>query len=253
MRLYDLLVRPLASLLSGTKLVFVPAGVIHYVPFHALHDGEKYLVETYETVYAPSAAVWTALAAKRVRKPKSSLVMGYADERIPQAEREARELGRALPNSDVHTGKKATFEAFTANAARYDLIHLACHGQFRPDNPMFSSLHLADGWVTVQDICARRIKASLVTLSACETGISKIAAGDELLGLVRGFLSAGAASLVVSLWTVNDYATLTLMRQFYSCLTSGHSAASALRIAQLQLIRRGEHPYLWSPFIAIGP
>lgn len=252
MRLYDLLVRPLESLLSGTRLVFVPAGVVHYVPFNALHDGDRYLIERYETVSAPSAAVWTKLRAKKVRKPRSSLVIGYADERIPQAELEARGLRKALSNSDVLTGKRATFDAFTANAGRYDLIHLACHGQFRPDNPMFSSLHLADGWVTVQDVCSRRLKASLVTLSACETGMSKIAAGDELLGLVRGFLSAGAASLIVSLWTVNDRAALMLMKQFYKDLTSGHSAAAALRLAQLQLIRRGEHPYLWSPFIVIG-
>lgn len=252
MQLYDLLVRPLASLFTGKKLVFVPAGVVHYVPFNALHDGRRYLIENYETVSAPSAAVWEKLSAKKLRRPRSSLVMGYADERIPQAEREARELGKTLSDSNVLTGRKASFDAFTANASRCDLIHLACHGQFRPDNPMFSSLHLADGWVTVQDVCSRRLKASLVTLSACETGMSEVAAGDELLGLVRGFLSAGAASLVVSLWTVNDRAALTLMRQFYKELTSGHSAAASLRLAQLQLIHRGEHPYLWSPFIAIG-
>ena len=71
---------------------------------------------------------------------------------------------------------------------------------FGPDNPMYSSLHLADGWVTVRDVTETKIDAELVTLSACETGLSKIHAGDEILGLARGFLSAGAKRLVLSLW-----------------------------------------------------
>ncbi|MBK9214898.1 MAG: CHAT domain-containing protein [Chloracidobacterium sp.] len=251
-RLYDLLLSPLVRHLAAEKLVIVPAGVLHYVPFHALNDGQRYLIESYETVYAPSAAVWARTNAKRPRGPRKSLIIGYADERIPQAEREAHGLAKVLPDADVFTGKQATFEAFTANAGRHGLIHLACHGQFRPDSPMFSSLHLADGWVTVQDICSRRINASLVTLSACETGVSKIAAGDELLGLVRGFLAAGASSMIVSLWTVNDRAASEMMKHFYSGISGGLSPAAALREAQLQPALGGEHPYFWSPFIAIG-
>lgn len=251
-RLYDVLIRPLEGHLTASKLVVVPAGVVHYVPLHALHDGERYLIEKFETVYSPAASVWAKLQSRRPRQPRTSLVMGFADERIPQAEREAGELGRTLPNCEIFKGRKATFGAFTANANRHDLIHLACHGQFRPDNPMFSSLHLADGWVTVQDICSRRLKASLVTLSACETGISKIAAGDELLGLVRGFLTAGALSLVVSLWTVNDAAARELMLHFYKNLQRGLGASASLRDAQMASVTRGEHPFLWSPFISIG-
>ena len=91
-----------------------------------------------------------------------------------------------------------------ANAPKYDLIHLACHGLFRAENPMFSSLHLADGWITVRDICAQNLRAGLVTLSACETGRSKVSPGDELIGLGRGFLYAGAGALITSLWRVED-------------------------------------------------
>jgi tetratricopeptide (TPR) repeat protein len=252
MRLYDILIRPLEKHLTAKRLVFVPAGPVHYVPMHALHDGTAYLIERYETAYAPASAVWSKLWARSSRRPRSPLVIGFADERIPQAEHEAAEVHEALPHSDLLTGTDATFEAFIANAGSHDLIHLACHGQFRPDNPMFSSLHLADGWVTVQDICSRRIKASLVTLSACETGISKIAAGDEPLGLVRGFLAAGAASLVVSLWTVNDAAARELMLLFYENLQRGAGVSASLRDAQMALVTRGEHPFLWSPFISIG-
>jgi CHAT domain-containing protein len=117
---------------------------------------------------------------------------------------------------------------------------------------MFSNLHLANGYVTVRDVCSQKLKAELVTLSACETGLSKIFAGDEILGLARGFLSAGAKSLVLSLWTVNDEATTRLMESFYVNLQRGETAAASLRSAQKEFIERGEHPYYWSPFFAIG-
>ncbi|CAN5609752.1 CHAT domain-containing protein [soil metagenome] len=252
MRLYDLLVRPLEKYFAGTRLIVVPAGPLHYVPFHALHDGERYMVERFETSYAPSAAVWSALQHAKPRKFASTLLIGYADKRIPLVENEVRSIRRILPASTSLTGSKATFAAFTQNAGSHDLIHLACHGQFRHDNPMYSSLHLADGWVTVQDICSQRLRASLVTLSACETGLNKIYAGDEILGLARGFLSAGASSIVVSLWTVNDAAASRLMTSFYNHLQRGDSVAASLRDCQLEAVRRGDHPYLWSPFVLIG-
>jgi CHAT domain-containing protein len=178
--------------------------------------------------------------------------MGFADEAIPQAAREINTLKKILPRHLSLTGKNATFTAYIKNAPRFDLLHLACHGQFRPENPLFSSLHLADGWITVRDICAQRLLAGLVVLSACETGMNKIFAGDEILGLARGFLSAGASSLVLSLWTVSDEATSRLMKCFYENLQLGHEVAASLRIAQIEFVGRGEHPYLWSPFAVIG-
>ena len=117
---------------------------------------------------------------------------------------------------------------------------------------MFSSLHLADGWVTVRDICETQIDAELVVLSACGTGLNKVFAGDEILGLARGFLTAGAASLVVSLWTVNDAAASRLMQDLYFEMQRGHAPAASLRQAQLNSIAKNEHPYLWSPFVFIG-
>jgi CHAT domain-containing protein len=117
---------------------------------------------------------------------------------------------------------------------------------------MFSSLHLSDGWITVRDICSHPVKAGLVTLSACETGLSKVFAGEEILGLARGFLTAGATSLIVSLWTVNDRAAGEIVADLYTFLQRGTGIASSLRDAQLAFIERGENPYFWSPFIVIG-
>lgn len=250
--LYQTLLAPIDKHIADRHLVIVPAGALNYVPFHALFDSERYVIESREIVYAPSAAVWQKLNLRRITQPKNALLMSYADERIPLANDEVAQLAKTLPNAARLSGPGATFAAFEETAPRFDLIHLACHGQFRPDNPMFSSVHLADGWVTVRDICARRLKAQLVTLSACETGLNQILAGEEILGLARGFLSAGARSLLLSLWTVNDEATARLMKDFYANLQRGAGVAASLRVAQLNFIKHGQHPYFWAPFFVIG-
>lgn len=237
----------------GDRLLVVPAGPVNYVPFSSLFDGNKYLVEKFDIRHAPSAAIWQQLARRRLRKVRTSLLVGFADERIPLVENEIRSIAKVLPGAKQLKGKAATFGAFAAHAGSYDLLHIACHGQFRPDNPMFSSLHLADGWVTVRDLVADKIAAELVTLSACETGISKVFAGEEILGLARGFLSAGARSMIVSLWAVNDAAATEMMPQFYREIKKGVSPASALRKIQLDMVARGSHPSIWAPFFYIGP
>jgi CHAT domain-containing protein len=136
-------------------------------------------------------------------------------------------------------------------------LHLATHGEFRADNPLFSGLALAGGWLTTLDIFNLHLNADLVTLSACQTGRSLVGGGDELFGLMRAFLAAGAASLVATFWTVEDRATARLMAHFYERLSSGESKGAALRHAQLQFLAEGadevyRHPYFWAPFFLSG-
>ncbi len=243
---------PLEKFTENRDLVIVPSSALHYVPFQALLDDEKYLIENREISYAPSATVWNHLQKKQNRKSKNALLIGFADERIPLVNNEIKQLKKIFGTAKTFTGKNAKFSAFTENAEHFDILHLACHGQFRPENPMFSSLHLADGWITVRDICARKLNAELVTLSACETGLNKIFAGDEILGLARGFLSAGASSLVLSLWTVSDEATTNLMKNLYKNLQRGDKISASLAKAQREFIKKNAHPYYWSPFVLIG-
>lgn len=251
-KLYDELFAPLAKVIGERDLVIVSVGATHYVPFHALFDGASYLIETREIVYAPSATVWSLLASNRQKKFADALLIGFADEQIPLVNQEIEILRKIFPTAECYTGERAKITAFTENAARFDVIHLACHGQFRPDNPLFSSLHLADGRLTVRDISAQKLNAELVVVSACETGLNKIFPGEEILGLARGFLSAGAKSLLLSLWTVSDEATAELMQIFYERRQAGQSTAEALQTAQKSFIKRGVHPYFWSPFFLIG-
>jgi CHAT domain-containing protein len=165
---------------------------------------------------------------------------------------EVSALVSLFPEAVALLDDQATLVALRQQAPTADVLHLACHGQFRPDNPLFSSLRLADGWLTVRDAYNLDLPGGLVTLSACETGMSAVAPGDELIGLARGFLSAGASSLLVSLWTVGDESTAMLMTSFYTRLRAGDGPAAALCQAQRQALEYYPHPFFWSPFVLFG-
>ena len=250
--LYDLLLRPVEARVAGRRLVVVPHRALHYVPFHALHDGEAHVVERREVSYAPSATVLLHCLARQRPPLQRALLVGVADERAPRVRDEIDALASLFPEPVSLLGERATLASVREFAPGADVLHLACHGRFRPDNPLFSSLRLSDGWLTVRDTYNLDLRCGLVALSACETGVNEVAPGDELIGLARGFFSAGAPTLLLSLWTVDDKATASLMADFYRRLLAGSSPAAALREAQLRLMREQPHPYFWSPFVLVG-
>lgn len=250
--LYDWLIRPLEALISRRRLVVVPHRSLHYVPFQALFDGTNYLIASREICYAPSAAILSHCLRLPERPIQRALLLGVADKQTPHVGDEISALANLFPETTLLVGDDATCAALKRLGQNMDVVHLACHGNFRPDNPLFSSLHLADGWLTVRDAYSLQFDCMLVTLSACETGVSVVAPGDELLGLARGFFSAGAASLLVSLWAVDDETTAATMIDFYGRLCAGDRPAAALRYAQCQALERHEHPFFWSPFVLHG-
>jgi CHAT domain-containing protein/tetratricopeptide (TPR) repeat protein len=251
-KLYDVLLRPLEDKLGDRRLVIAPFRALHYVPFHALYDGVSYVIEHREVCYTPSASVLQDCLARPPRLPQRAILLGVPDPQAPRVRDEVAGLVALFPEAVTLLDDQATLAALREQAPTADVLHLACHGQFRPDNPLFSSLRLADGWLTVRDAYNLDLPGGLVTLSACETGMSAVAPGDELIGLARGFLSAGAPSLLVSLWTVDDESTATLMTSFYSRLRSGDGPAAALRQAQRQALESYPHPFFWSPFVLFG-
>lgn len=250
--LYDLLLRPLESATGLRRLVVAPHRALHYVPFHALYDGFGYAIENREIAYAPGAGILQNCLRKPRRSLEKALFVGVSDERIPFVGEETRTLAAMFPDSLTLLDASANFGELTKNTSDIDVLHLACHGQFRAENPLFSSLKLFDRWLTVRDVDSLKLNADLVVLSACETGVSRIAPGDELLGLVRGFFSAGASSLVLSLWNVHDATTVELMKCFYREIRGGKSPAAALREAQCETMKKRPHPFFWSPFFLVG-
>jgi CHAT domain-containing protein len=234
------------------KLVIVPHGVLHQIPFHALFDGERYLLERFEISYAPSAQVYALCQQQTPRASDKALVMSVADPLIPAVTQEARTVARHLPGAKVFGDAEATTEALRSASPGCYALHLACHGLFRSDNPMFSSLKLHDGWLTAADVMQLDLAGALVTLSACESGRNEVYAGDELIGLTRAFLGVGASTLVVSLWLVQDEAAASLMEKYYARLGNGVRPAEALRAAQLAIKDEYPHPYYWAPFVLVG-
>ncbi|QIN80461.1 CHAT domain-containing protein [Rubrobacter marinus] len=237
---------------SAPELAVVPHGLLHQVPFHALFDGERYLIERFEVSYAPSATVY-ALCQERVPADSGrALVLGVEDPLIPAAMLEARAVAEQLPGAEIRDGSRATLVSLRSEPAGCDALHLACHGLLRSDNPMFSSLKLHDGWLTAADAMDLDLPGALVVLSACESGRNEVIGGDEVIGLTRAFLGAGAATLVVSLWLVQDETTASLMRDWYRRLREGEGRAAALRAAQLEIKKGYPHPYYWAPFVLTG-
>jgi CHAT domain-containing protein len=249
--LHSLLLARFENQLGARNLIIAPHGSLYYVPFHALYDGSSYVIEQREVSYTPSAQMLLRTATRRHDLERAVLV-GVPDARAPQLRGEIEALTPLFMNVTTLLGEQATLQALRESAPFANVLHLACHGEFRPDNPLFSALQLSDGRLTVRDVYELNLRCELAVLSACETGMSAIAPGDELLGLARGFLAAGIASLVVSLWAVDDEVTATLMHHFYQRLLMGDRPATALRDAQIAMLARSPHPFFWSPFILLG-
>src|SRR5262249_59278590 len=143
------------------------------------------------------------------------VIVGVADTNAPMVDFEVSALRNIFPEATVVAGEQADRERFSRAAQCASFVHVATHAIYRRDNPMFSSFKLADGYVTALDLFSMNCQANLVALSGCQSGLGQIAESDDLLGLTRGFLYAGARSLLMSLWTVSDESTVTLMNEFY--------------------------------------
>jgi CHAT domain-containing protein len=250
--LYTELIAPLRGLLRGTHIVFVPHGSLHFLPFHALSDGEQYLCDSYSVSYAPSATVFGICQRKPGPSNARALVLGVADERAPLILEEVESVAKLLSDSTLLTGKDASSALLREQGVNHGVLHIATHGIYRQDNPMFSGIRLGDGYLNLYDLYQVRLDARLVALSGCATGMNVVAAGDELLGLQRGLFCAGAASLLLSLWDVHDRTTSELMQAFYKRYVGTGNMALALRGAMLELREAHPHPYFWAPFILAG-
>jgi CHAT domain-containing protein len=250
--LYGLLIAPLRGHLRTGHLVFVPHEELHHLPFHALYDGDRYLCDTFTVSYAPSASIYALCHQQQVNCAGSSLVLGVPDAVAPLIEQETRAVAAILPEPQLFVGPQATQAVLAEKGPGSRYVHIGTHGRFRRDNPMFSAIRLGDGYLTLYDLYGFRLPAELVTLSGCSTGLNVIAKGDELLGLVRGLLHAGAKTLMLSLWDVQDRASSELMQAFYRRLGASHPKAAALRGAMQEVRERQSHPYYWAPFFLTG-
>ncbi|MEM7585755.1 MAG: CHAT domain-containing tetratricopeptide repeat protein [Acidobacteriota bacterium] len=250
--LYRVLIEPIREHLRGDHLVMVPHGFLHYVPFHALHDGTCYLIDRFTLSYAPSAEVFHLCSIKETDCTDTSLVLGVADDRAPHILEEAEAVASSLPDATLLLGEAASAEALRQRGSACRYLHIATHGLFRRDNPIFSAIQLGTERLSLFDLYELCLNAELVVLSGCGTGLNAVLGGEELVGLTRGLLYAGAQSVLVTLWDVHDVSTAAFMRSFYEHLSAGSGRAQALRHAMLDLRRAYPSPYHWAPFVLVG-
>jgi CHAT domain-containing protein/tetratricopeptide (TPR) repeat protein len=256
---------PLAPALRGTqRLLLVPLGPLNAVPFAALAasatlpdlaaDG-LVLGAQFQIATVPSARA-ALRGLLRQPRPARQLLALADSHRLPHTQAEVQAVlklfEQAGAQGQVRLGDQASLAQLRALASRADVLHLACHAQFRSDNPRFSALHLADAALTVEQAENLALPASTVVLSACETGMAELASGDEQVGLVRAFLVAGASRVLASLWPVDDAVTSRFMAAFYAALVQGQSHASALQAAQAGLRLSHPHPFFWAAFCLHG-
>jgi CHAT domain-containing protein len=279
--LYAQLIAPLAELLptDGTPVVIEPHGPLWLLPFAALLAPEgAWLADQWPLLYAPSAEVLdeirqepdygspTDLKALIVGNPTMPKVAQAEDspllelEPLPGAEQEARAIAQLFPEArrTLLLNEAADRATTETEASQHGILHLATHGVAYADAPLASFIALAEpadgkGLLTARQVTALSLPADLVTLSACQTGLGKVA-GDGMIGLSRAFLVAGARAVLVSQWSVSDEATVALMETFYQEYISQDDKALALQRA-MQVVRSKpgyEHPRYWAPFVVVG-
>lgn len=266
--LHEALIAPLEPYFEHTNLIIVSHGALHYLPFNALWSNTKqrYLIEDYTVTMAPSASALRFVLGKKKPPVSNVLALGNPDGSLPRAESEAR-AAATIFRSSPWLRKDARESRLRQEAARAGVVHLAAHARYDPVRPLFTRIELAadedaaargepaDGALHVYEVFDLDLKATqLVVLSACETALGARDEGDDLIGLTRAFLYAGARSVVTTLWSIDDESSAALMASFYRRLRGGVAAAQALREAQLEILRRDEwrEPHFWAAFALTG-
>ena len=265
-QLHQWLIAPLKPHLNTSKVGIVPHNILHYLPFAALTDGNAYLSDDYALFTIPSASVLRFLPDKRKSATGSLLALGDpVTPNLPPLVH-AREEVKAI--SHLFKTKERIREEATESLVKSEVeqarnLHIAAHGEYNPNNPLFSTLHLTkdtqnDGQLQVNEIYGElnlTTATNLVVLSACNTKIGELSRGDEIVGLNRALLYAGTPTVIASLWSVDDRSTALLMQKFYIYLKEGMGKAEALQKAQSWL--RKEYPeysppYFWAAFSLTG-
>jgi CHAT domain-containing protein/tetratricopeptide (TPR) repeat protein len=275
-QLHDILIAPISDLLpdeAAARVTFVPQDALFLVPFPALRDrSDKYLIERHTITTAPAIQVldFTHELTTQHRDAAGAVVVGnpkmpsYAEalgepsqplQPLDRSEAEAKAVARLL-KTDPLIGAEATRATIWPRLPKVRTIHLATHGILDDGSGLRSAIALApsnddDGFLTAEEILDLKLNADLVVLSACDTGRGRIT-GDGVVGLSRSFIAAGVPSVIVSLWTINDASTASLMVAFYQTFQESHDKAAALRQAMLTTKSQYPQPEDWAAFELIG-
>jgi CHAT domain-containing protein/uncharacterized protein HemY len=283
--LYSLLLKPAMKQLQGIdNICIVPDGSLWNLPFQALDDGDKWMIDRYSIYYAPSLSVLHEIRKKRkgisdttrpellaLGNPKlqgstienvRSWYRRSSLESLPHAEEEVKMLGSLYgkDKSKVLVGDQAREEIVKGEASKYRVVHFATHGILDDKSPLYSRLMLAsedgakeDGMLEAWEIMKMDLQADMAVLAACETARGKVSAGEGMIGMSWAMFVAGVPTTVVSQWKVDSEATSKLMIEFHKRLLQKKSKAEAMREAAIKIKDEFNiHPYYWAGFVVIG-
>lgn len=255
------LIAPIRQFIKTDQVIIVPHGILHYVPFAALTDGRRYFGDEHAITYLPSAATLPTLRRRIPHGGQRMLAVAQAQAPglalLHYTNEEATSVAKLYGALPMLTGR-ATRAEFLKRASTANVLHLAAHAELNATSPLFSRIRLApasddSGAIEVREIYGMDLtRTNLVALSACETQLGAQSKGDDIIGLNRAFIYAGAAAVIASLWTVDDKATSVLMKSFYGHLKQGMSKAAALQAAQAATRKQYPHPYYWAAFVLTG-
>ncbi|MDY7078812.1 MAG: CHAT domain-containing protein [Chloroflexota bacterium] len=257
--------------LTDVDLVYlVPTGPLHALPLHTLPVNNQTLIERFPIAYAPSLTTLSRVVARARHRShedgKRALVVGNPTNDLPSlasAEAVAREVASRFGVEPL-LRDQATKQAVLDKLPMARVVYFVCHGEFDDQTPMYSGLHLArtgsndrfKDILTVREIMQMRLSADLVVLSACQSGLNRVRRGDELIGLARAFLYAGASTVIVALWSVSETSATKLMRDFFDRLyPEGRKktrTVTAMYESCLNLQEQYAGFFDWGPFIMVG-
>jgi len=242
-RLRRVLVTPL-GVGDDVPLVVVPSGPLHRVPWSGLHTGE--------TCVVPSATFW-ARSRRAAASPDGTGLALVAGPGLPGAMTEVQQVHRARPGSGLLLPPDSTVRATLKMISNAELAHVACHGLLRSDNPLFSSLLLSDGPLTLYEVLASGAVPRRVVLAACESGVEHSYAGGEVLGFVGALMARGTAGVVASTIPLPDGASVPLMTSLHRNVAAGESLPEALWKARTGAdLERAEDYAAWAGVTAYG-
>ena len=252
--LHSLIFQPVERWLAGIqRLHIVSAGDLRMVPFSALRNNDRYLIDRFCINTVPSISILSRLTSKTlsVRTKSDVLVVGVPDDVAPGLGPEAISVANRFPGSSLLLGSDAIKAQVVEAMQSAGTIHLACHGRFDRLHPGASGLKLSDGWLTLNEIMHLQLNKPLVVLTGCETGRARIEQGDDPVGIAAALVTAGAQAVLTSLWKAHDGATQDMIENFYGAVDSDSDLSQALRTAQLKVREKYAHPAFWASFCCL--
>jgi len=255
------LIAPVRQHIKTARVCVIPHGILHQLPFAALYDGKNYFGEQHTIYYLPAASLLPVIEKRTRQAGTRMLALAQANATgwpsLRYVDQEAGAIARLYQGKALLTGQSSKAEVLRL-AVDYNFLHIASHAELNPRSPLFSRILLTPDQNGNQGLEVREVyelnlsRTTLVVLSACETQLGTQSRGDDIVGLNRAFIFAGASTVIASLWTVDDRATGFLMHSFYTHLKRGTGKAEALRMAQSETRRQYPNPYYWAAFVLTG-